>query len=261
MKTLSLIYYSPTGTTQKIVKEIGENIELKIISEINIAKKDIESIPYIPNDCLTIIGMPVYGGRLPINVVDSLKKLQSNKSPVVIVVVYGNRDYDDSLLELKDVISSSGFKVIAGAAFIGEHSFSTNEKPISQNRPDKLDLEKCRAFSRIIIEKIKDDFISSNINIPGTFPYKERKFFPSTVHPETNYAKCNQCEVCIELCPTNALSIQGQLVTNGELCTACCACVKACPENARTFDNPTVNSIKERLFNNCSSRKEPEFFV
>ncbi len=126
MKSLSMIYYSPTGATQKIVREIGRYLGLKLISESNIADNNTESIIQINNNSLTIIGMPVYGGRLPITAIETLKKLQSNQSPVVIVVVYGNREYDDALLELKEIASNCGFKMIAGAAFIGEHSYSTS---------------------------------------------------------------------------------------------------------------------------------------
>ena len=141
METLSLIYYSPTGTTREIVREIGQSLGLKLISEINIAENKTESIPETTDNCLTIIGMPVYSGRLPLTVIETLKKLQSNQSPAVIMVVYGNRAYEDSLLELKEIVSNCGFKIIAAAAFIGEHSYSTHEKPIAKNRPDEQDLE------------------------------------------------------------------------------------------------------------------------
>ncbi|MCK3686430.1 EFR1 family ferrodoxin [Maribellus sp. YY47] len=261
METLSLIYYSPTKTTQKIVREIGQNMGLKLISENNIAENKIESMPKAANNCLTIIGMPVYAGRLPITAIDRLKKIQSNQSPVVIVVVYGNRDYDDSLLELNEIASNCGFKVIAGAAFIGEHSYSTNEKPIAKNRPDQQDLEKCRDFARMITEKLKDINSRSELNIPGNYPYKERKQLPATIHPETDNDRCNQCGICVDSCPANAITIQETVITNGELCTLCCACVKYCPDEARTLDTPIVNTIRENLFLNCSIRKEPEYFI
>ncbi len=264
METLSLIYFSPTGTTQKIIREIGQNMGLKLISENNIAENRTELMPKATNNCLTIIGLPVYGGRLPITAIELLKNVQSNQSPVVILVVYGNRDYDDSLLELKEIASNCGFKIIAGAAFIGEHSFSSNEKPIAKNRPDKQDLEKCRDFARMITEKlkgIKDINMVSELDIPGNYPYKERKQSSANIHPETDNDRCNQCGICVDSCPTNAIRIQETVITNGELCTWCCACVKHCPNEARIFDNPTINASKEKLFLNCSIRKEPIYFT
>ncbi len=52
----------------------------------------------------------------------------------IAIVLYGNRNYDDALIELKDILELDGFKVVAGAAFIGEHSFSNN---LAKNRPDE----------------------------------------------------------------------------------------------------------------------------
>lgn len=264
METLSLIYYSPTGTTQKVVREIGQNMGLQLISEINIAQNKSESIIGTSNDCLTIIGMPVYSGRLPITVIETLKQLKSNQTPAVIVVVYGNRAFDDSLLELKDIVSKCGFRIIAAGAFIGEHSYSTNEKPIAKNRPDKQDLEKCRDFAGMITKKLRNiQNISSfpELAIPGNYPYKENKQISTTIYPETDNDLCTLCGICADSCPTNAITIQDTVITNGELCTLCCACVKNCPEDARTLDNPAINAIREKLFLNFSIRKEPIYFV
>ena len=264
MKSLSLIYYSPTGTTKKIVREIGRNLGLKLTSEINISDSKCESKIQINKNCLSIIGMPVYAGRLPVNALESIKLLQSKQSPVVIVVVYGNREYDDALLELKEIANNCGFEIIAGAAFVGEHSYSTTEKPIAKNRPDQQDLEKCRYFAGLITEKLNNfEHINdiSALDIPGNFPYKERKKLSATTHPETDINRCNLCGICVDSCPTSAISIQGKVITIGELCTLCCACVKNCPEEARTLDNPAVNSIRDNLFLNFATRKEPVFFV
>lgn len=37
-------------------------------------------------------------------------------TPAIAVCVYGNRDYDDALIELKDAIEANGFKTVAAAA-------------------------------------------------------------------------------------------------------------------------------------------------
>lgn len=264
MNTLNLIYYSPTGTTKKIVKEIGRKVGLKLTSEHNITKSKTEAKTEICSNSLTIIGLPVYGGRLPTAAIKALKMVQSNQSLAVIVVVYGNRDYDDSLLELKKIVKNCGFKVIAGASFIGEHSFSSKDKPIASGRPDKQDLIKCSDFAWMIHDKLNNTKGINKIlepDIPGQYPYKELKQLPSTVYPETDNDNCNKCGSCVDICPSGAITIDQIVKTNGELCTWCCSCVKNCPTEARIFDHPTINSIKEKLFLNCSIRKEPEYFL
>ena len=261
LDTLNLTYYSPTGTTQKIIREIGKNLRYKLISENNIAEKSLELTAKNTDNSLTIIGLPVYGGRIPLTAIESLKNMQSNQSPAVILVVYGNREYDDALLELKEIVQNCGFNIIAGAAFIGEHSYSTNEKPIAQNRPDTQDLEKCRDFAKLISKKLKKNKVSE-LQIPGNYPYKERRQFSKDIHPETMYEQCNLCGICVDSCPTNAISIEEEtVITNGALCTLCCACVKNCPSEARLFENSTVNTFRENLLLNCSLRKEPVYFL
>ena len=263
MNTLNLIYYSPTGTTQKIVKEIAQNMGLKIESENNITKLSSELNAKIPDNSLTIIGLPVYGGRIPVPAIEKLGNIWSNQSPAVIIVVYGNRAYEDALLELNKIVSNCGFNVIAGAAFIGEHSFSSKEKPIAHERPDQQDLVKCRDFAQMITDKLNNKNINeiTTPNIPGKHPYKERTQLPVGIHPETDSNLCNLCGSCAEICPTNAIKINTTIKTNGEWCTWCCACIKNCPSGARIFNNQTINVIKEKLFTNCSARKEPEYFV
>ena len=264
MDTVNIIYYSPTGTSQKIVKEIGLNLKPNLISEFNITELQEAYTPVINDNSLTIIGVPVYGGRVPINAIELLKKFHSNNSLAVIVVVYGNRAFEDSLLELNEIVTNCGFNVIAGAAFIGEHSYSTVDKPIALERPDALDLIKCSNFSSIIQDKLnglKQGNKIPKIDIPGNYPYKERNQLLANIYPDVDNDLCTLCGICVDACPTGAITIEETIITNGALCTCCSACIKSCPNDARFFDNPLINGIQEKLFSNCSDRKEPEYFI
>lgn len=264
MDRLDLIYYSPTHTTQKIVREIGRNIECEIHHEINLTCAGEELLNEAGNGDLTIVGMPVYAGRIPKKTVDQLKCIRSADKPVVLVVVYGNRHYDDALLELKDIMTACGFNIIAAAAFIGEHSYSTKEFPVAAGRPDSRDLEIAADFSKEIQQKINHlTEIKSVVSpeIPGNFPYRNGFSRQQLISPETNNSKCNFCGVCAKVCPTNAIVLNQQVVTNKERCTWCCACIKSCPSEARTFESKLIKGFSQKLNANCSIRKEPEFFV
>ncbi len=262
METLNLIYFSPTGTTQKIVKEIGKHLHLQLVSDQNITRVNQPLRLQTIENGVTVIGMPVYAGRLPHVAVEVLKKIKSNNTPAIIVVVYGNREYEDALLELNELVEKVGFNVIAGAAFVAEHSYSTSDKPIAHGRPDKEDLLKCQAFSEMLIDKIKGGIITGKLNIPGNFPYKDGKSLPGTIYPVTDMNNCSVCGECVDVCPTNAISIEDNtVITKGADCIWCCACVKSCPQESRIFDNPTINTIQDRLFTNCQQRKEPEYFI
>ncbi|MFA8434291.1 MAG: EFR1 family ferrodoxin [Marinifilaceae bacterium] len=261
-KNLNLLYFSPTGTTQKIVRTIGQFIGWNNVNDYNITKSIAgDHLPQINENSITVIGLPVYAGRLPGDIAKRLEKLQGNNSIAVLVVVYGNRAFEDSLLELKDIVTNSGFRIIAAAAFIGEHSYSTASRPIAEGRPDGNDLLKCAEFSQKIQEKLQQiettsDF--SDIIVSGNFPYKEQVVFPAFA-PEIDSAVCNSCGICESVCPTNAIAINTEVVTNKDLCIRCCACIKSCPTDARFFNNPIIDNISEKL--TVLERKEPAFFL
>lgn len=45
--------------------------------------------------------------------------------------------------------------------------------------------------------------------------------------------RCTGCATCVEVCPTGAIAIVGEVATiNQERCNACQACVEACPNRA-----------------------------
>jgi hypothetical protein len=149
-----LIYFSPTQTTRKVIEGISQGLQAADIDHIDLTLSDAEiQKRSIINDDLAVIGAPVYSGRLPSVAISRLRKLNGNGAPAVIVVVYGNRAYEDALLELRDVAIEVGFKPIAAGAFIGEHSFSTSVTPIAAGRPDVEDFGKANAFGEMIREK------------------------------------------------------------------------------------------------------------
>ena len=172
----------------------------------------------------------------------------------VCVVVYGNREYEDALLELRDIVKECGGIPIACAAFIGEHSFSSSDTPIAVARPDAADLNQAEMFGRKISETLQS--ISSvnhiaDINVPGNYPYKDLEALLSVDFIDIN-DKCLQCGVCAESCPVGAI--------DKEKCILCCACIKLCPENARTMKTGIVKDIAIRVSQTCQERKEPVSF-
>ncbi|MCW3806605.1 4Fe-4S binding protein [Plebeiibacterium marinum] len=252
-----IVYFSPTNTTKTVLKSIVKGIGTDIVTELDLSKglKGIREIA----DSLVIVGVPVYSGRIPVLASEQLMKILGKNSKVVLVAVYGNRHYDDTLVELQDITEGNGFETIAAAAFIGEHSFSTDIFPIALNRPDTADLQKAEQFG-LQIEKMIAKGAVFSCKIPGNRPYKELPKYPG-VAPVTNEDKCDMCGICVDVCPTDAIHINGEVSTDGFACIKCCACVKECPNNARYNDNEMINVAAQKLFNLCSERKEPEIFV
>lgn len=259
-----LIYFSPTKTTQKILERIAHGTEVGKVEHLDLTPPEVKTLDLDDGqDELFLLGVPVYGGRVPLEAVPRLQRLKANRIPAVIIVVYGNRAFEDALLELKDLAQKSGFVPIAGGAFIGEHSFANDNTPIANGRPDTEDLIKAREFGLKIRGKMNDiDSIDevSQLEIPGNSPYKKRSK-PEETSPSTQEAPCTLCKTCASLCPVAAITVEETVETDKLACIICCACVKNCPTGARVVEEPSLKQMAEWLSANCQIRKEPEIFV
>lgn len=259
-----LIYFSPTKTTKKIVEGIARGLHAFTVMHVDLTKseEELHNIGEV-HDELAIIASPVYGGRLPVDVISRLQRLKGKNAPVVVIVVYGNRAYEDALLELRDLALTAGFKPIAAGAFIGEHSFSNEVTPLAAGRPDRDDLRKAEDFGRMIHKKLSNTMEFNEIHplhVPGNFPYKERKL-SSNISPVTKDDLCNKCEECVTVCPTAAITFNDTATTDRNACIRCCACIKICPTGARSMDDPRITQFSQWLKANCSERKEPEIYL
>ena len=109
---IHLIYFSPTHTSAKIVYAIAEGMGATSMSESDVTCESLDMEEYI-DDELTIIAAPVYGGRVAETAMERFRMFRSaHHAPVVPVVLYGNRDYEDALKELCDLVSEQGLSLI-----------------------------------------------------------------------------------------------------------------------------------------------------
>jgi predicted Fe-Mo cluster-binding NifX family protein/Fe-S-cluster-containing hydrogenase component 2 len=239
-----------------VVDEICTGTALSAGEYLDLTCSDVDPIQL--KDGFAVVGMPVYAGRLPALAVERFASVRGVDTPVVAVVVYGNRAYDDALLELCDLCSAQGFRVVGAAAFIGEHSFSMDEFPIAVARPDQSDLQKAEALGRSLVGQNKTLDLNT---VPGKRPYKD-PMIPVGAAAESNPETCLHCGMCVAACPAGAIRMEDALPkTNAELCIWCAACARACTAGARAVTLPKIQEIAARLHQNCQERREPEWFT
>ena len=78
---------------------------------------------------------PFTGGSVAPLALERLQGLHGDGTPVVLLAVYGNRDYEHALDDLDRFMTERGFVTVAAGTFVGEHSYSTPQTPVAAGRP------------------------------------------------------------------------------------------------------------------------------
>lgn len=245
---VSILYFSPTGNTRKTLEAMAAAIGRQIEDLDLTCSGDAASRAFDEND-FVLLGAPVYAGRIPSIARDRLAKAQGRQTPCLVVVSYGNRDYDDALLELSDLAKSRGFVVMGAAAVIGRHTYGE----IQTTRPDADDLAQDRAFA----EKAAAGSEAPDLQIPGNRPYKDGgaggRFRPSTTDA------CTHCGLCVRSCPVQAIAENCADISDS--CISCFRCIRSCPAHAKQMDTEEYRSFAEMFTKKLAPRRENQYFL
>lgn len=252
MKKIELFSFSPTGGTRKVGETFAGALAEEVVY-IDLMDRDVQQLEAAGE--IIVVAVPVFGGRIPNLAAEKLKTLKGDGKRAVTLAVYGVRAYEDALVEVNDILTAGGFKVIASAACIAQHSMLAS---VGAGRPDEQDVSAIKAFAQQVAEKLVAGDAEA-VDVPGNRPYKEDMKVAQT--PITGEG-CIGCGVCVEVCPKAALSIvDGKAETEKELCMLCMACVPACPADARSLAPAHQAGIQERLGSFAEVYRENEFFL
>ncbi|HHU52645.1 MAG TPA: 4Fe-4S binding protein [Clostridiaceae bacterium] len=301
IKNVYTIFFSPTGGTKSIACMIGDGIasQLSVVNnkiDFTLPDQRLDKHCFTEHD-LAIFAMPVYAGRIPNKILPFVQSLFSGENtPVVLISVFGNRSFDEALMELKIELEKRNFKAIAAAAIVSQHVFS---EQLAKNRPDQQDLQEIQQFITDITEMIlrqqnkvdNSDRVyhteqnipeesalinqknviktkSAGLDLPGHDPvgpyYVPLGADGKPVHflkakPDTDINLCINCKACAKSCPMGSISIDDVCSVPG-ICIKCQACIKICPTNAKYFSDPAFISHVKMLEKNYSDRADNEFF-
>lgn len=265
------LYYSATGTTDKVVNTIAGELAARLGLPLECAgftkpAERAKEYSFTESD-LVVVGTPTYAGRMPNKIMpDFREKLRGNGALAVPVVLFGNRGYDNSLAELCALLEENGFHTVAAGAFVGRHAF-TDE--LAYGRPGWSDLFEAKTFAKKISDKVKAlSDIPGAVQVPGDpdAPYyipKGTDGEPAMflkAKPKTYPAKCTNCGACARLCPMGAIDPKNVANVPGT-CIKCQRCVRKCTKGAKYFDDPAFLSHVAMLEANFQEPKENEVFL
>ena len=251
---VTVALFSPTGGTRKYCTEIAKRLDADY-EILDLTRPEIREKEYhFKADDFVIFGSPVYAGRLPEIPGGIFEKVKGDQTPAAFLVSYGNREYEDALLEEKEICEANGFIGVAAGAWIAPHTFSDR---IAAGRPDEKDMEKVEEFAASLKKVLEGELPAKGaLPVPGNHPYRDTKSMP--FHPKGN-KKCIDCKKCVSVCPVAAVSLEDPKKTDTEKCIDCLACVKNCPVGSRGISGPifklAVSKLESKL---VERRKEPE---
>lgn len=245
------ITFSPTGGTKKAADLLSTAWTEK--TEIDLCQREMDFSQYsFEKTDVCLVAVPSFGGRVPQTATERLKQMQGNGAKAILVAVYGNRAYEDTLLELADTLTAQGFQPIGGAAVVAEHSIL---REFAAGRPDAADAAQLKAWSVQLKEKALQD---GSVSLPGNRPYQKYATLPIT--PKAG-AECNGCGACAAKCPVGAISPEYPKQVDEARCISCMACVAACPQQARKVNPLLLAGAKLKLKKALEGRKENELFL
>ena len=253
MKVVKIVF-SPTGGTEKVADIVANNISTENTNiDLCNSNMDFKNVDIDKND-MVVIALPSYGGRAPEVAIHRLKEIKGNSAKCIIICVYGNRAYEDTLIELKDLAQANGFNVIAAAAVVTQHSIVPQ---FGAGRPDGQDKAELAEFA----VQVKNKLASQNtaaITVSGNRPYKQA--MASAMAPVLAEDKCIGCGTCVIACPTGAID-KSSFECEKAKCISCLRCIKVCPMNCRYVPEEILAKLKAHLAPLCASRKDNEFFI
>lgn len=253
MKVYSL-YFSPTGGTKKVMDTLAGEWKNKVEIDLSIPDKRYDVYRFVRGD-VCLIGVPSFGGRVPEVALERLKQMKADQAAAVIVVAYGNRDYDDTILELRKAAEGCGFRVVAAIAAVAEHSIMHQ---FASGRPDAQDDKVLKEMADKVRQKLNKPDSWKDFFVPGRYPYKEYKGLP--LKPVAQ-KECRSCGLCAKQCPVQAIPVDNPSKTDENRCISCMRCVAVCPGKARSISKAAVFAASLKLRKACSGRKEPELFM
>lgn len=251
---IAAVYFSPTGNSRRSAVALAEAWAAGAeIGRVDLTDWRTSWAPrsFAAED-FVVFAAPVYAGRLPDVSLERFRSLRGQQTPCVVAVTYGNRHYDDALLELTELVTAQGFQVRGAAALVGRHTYGD----IQPERPDEDDRVENEAF----VARLQAlPAAAETPVVPGKRPYQAGGRGKTPFIPETDY-RCSHCGLCVRKCPMGAIA-DDCVSIDAARCISCFRCIRGCKLQAKRAQGSAYENFAAMLTKKLAVRRENEYFL
>ena len=255
IKKVHLVYFSPSGTSEKVLKKIASAINLPVEThDLLTPESRQKEYNFDSSDLVFFCTMTA---SLVLTKFDEIFGcLHGNGAPFVDVVTFSNTQYMKVIVldEIKSYAEKQGFKVVALGAFPTAHSLAASLG--NEGRPNAEDEKLMQEFGRKVYEKVSsgdyvlhDKLTASDDDADKVASYRSVESGGHHVFPfreKTISDACIKCKTCVRHCPVGAIDIDNKTF-DLDKCIGCWGCINRCPKHAISSTSPELEGLLEKF--------------
>lgn len=277
-----LIYFSGTGNSKLITKEIKKRLEQKEHTVELLSIEDVDKIKKTTfKNKVVGFGFPVYKFTYPdiFNDLFVLFNELGNDNPYFLYCTYA-RFTADTFYDFSENIAKDKYRLIA------KGNFKSPSNGISARMPaDEYEYETVMFFEDEIVEKIdlfiddvlhnltkeRDFRVIQSHDFISPLRLKIVKDIERTKYPklQIDREKCTVCGLCATQCPDDNLTELADYIkiADQENCLHCLRCMHHCPQNAIIFgkltkgENRYTFKTRNSLFKKASNGHKEKYWA
>ena len=220
-----------------LARELG-NTKLISMVDWDIKKQAIDS---------PVIGLifPVHIWGVPRRVLNFLDELKAISPDYIFAVANNAGQVSNTLVQLKKAMASKGLALSSGWSIVMPSNYIPWGGPGSMDEQNEC-FQAARIRLSTIAEKVCDRVKMSAEKGPLwqriVFTGLYKLTFPLVHKMDDKFwvdMRCNQCTLCVNICPTHNIDIQNEKLIWHNHCEQCLACIQWCPQEALQYGQKT----------------------
>lgn len=235
-----IFYFSGTGNSQFVAKQIANHTDDEIISINQSLKKNQQNV--FKSEKPLVFVMPTYAWRIPKVAEEWIRKTQFEGNKDAYFILTCGDDVGNASKYAKKLCSEIGLQFHGLAPIIMPENYLLMF-PTPDESESQIILEKAKPHIKSLAKQIenKEQFSQDTASIKSKFLSGPVNFlfYPLFVKDKgfIVIGNCISCNKCVQNCPLNNIElVDGKPVWSGN-CTHCVACIASCPTKAIEYKN------------------------